>query len=172
MNIDNKKSARRISRKKSNFPFSSSNSRHITRTSSPYSSEKVSKLEKKIMNLEYKLAKARTLIAKHEEDKKSQKIVQKEMFKNYHQRMMSLQQDTFTCFDDDIEQKILNERNAIEDIWRRRYEEMKKFYDGKIRDMEKNQGLCNKCKAFIKNSEKLEEKIKSLKRFDASFLYK
>ena len=172
MNIESKRSTKRITRKKPNLPYTTSNSRYITRTVSPYSSEKVPKLEKKIMNLEYKLAQAKALICKYEEDKKINKKVQKDFIQNYHQRMMSLQQDSSSWRDDEIEEKIVRERNAIEDIWKRRYEEMKKFYVGKIGDLEKNQGLGAKCKAFVHSSDSLENKIKSLKRIDLGFIYK
>ena len=165
MNIESKRSTKRISRKKPNLPYTTSNSRYITRTVSPYSSEKVPKLEKKIMSLEYKLAQAKALICKYEEDKKINKKVQKDFIHNYHQRMMSWR-------DDEIEEKIVRERNAIEDIWKRRYEEMKKYYVGKIGDLERNQGLCVKCKAFVHSSDSLENKIKPLKRIDLGFIYK
>ena len=67
---------------------------------------------------------------------------------------------------EDIEDKIVKERNAVEDIWKRRYEEMKRIYEKKLREMEKNRTLCEKCKAFVENNNQIEEKIRRLRWMD------
>lgn len=163
MSINGKLSQKFMKKKKSYIAHSSANSRYITRTASPSINPKLPELEQKVMRLQYKLAQARSLIAKYEADQREQKKVQKEFIKSYHMRVMSQQQNNFDSKMEEIENKIVKERNAVEDIWKRRYEEMKKMYEEKLREMEKNKTLCGKCKAFIDNHNQIEEKIRRIR---------
>lgn len=166
MSINGKLSLKSLKKKKPCLPYSSVNSRYVTRTASPNISQKRPDLEHKMMRLQYKLAQARSLIAKYEADQQEQKKLQKEFIRSYHMQIKSLEQDDMARNIEDIEDKIVKERNAVEDIWKRRYEEMKRIYEKKLREMEKNRTLCEKCKAFVENNNEIEEKIRRLRWMD------
>ena len=140
---------------------STSNSAFATRNASPTTSYTVRTLQNKINELENKLNQAQSTIIQKEQERKYEKRSQNEFLEVYHTKMLSLQQfNDKNSNDSDLDDKIIKEREALEEIWQRRYDEMKIFYEKKITELKKNENLCSKCKAFLRTSDEVNKKLK------------
>ena len=155
---------RNSSSKGSRSHYSTRSSAFATRNTSPLSAQTIAALTRKVAKLRNKLSDAYLIITQHEQEREIDKKTQKEFLKNYHMKMFALNKNTKNNDENsNFEEKISEERNALEMIWQRRYDEMKKIYESKIEQLNPAKTLCAKCKAFVKTNEKLKEKIELYK---------
>ncbi|OMJ69785.1 hypothetical protein SteCoe_32401 [Stentor coeruleus] len=161
------KSSKKVLSRCGRLAHSTVNSSLGTRNSSPSSQQTINLLQRKILKMKSKLTEAHIKLLQCEEERKIEKQIQKDFLKKYHIKMLILQENSDNKLSlDDVDKKIIQERNALDQIWQHRYDEMKKFYEKKLSEMETKETLCSKCKAFTKVNENLNLKLARYKLFD------
>lgn len=161
------KSSKKVLAKCGRLAHSTVNSALGTRNGSPSSQQTINLLQRKILKLRSKFTQAQMKLLQCEEERKIEKQIQKDFLKMYHIKMLILQENSDKKLSlDDVDEKIIQERNALDTIWQHRYDEMKKFYEKKLSEKESKETLCSKCKAFTKVNENLNLKLARYKLFD------
>ena len=144
--------------------YSTTNSGIGTRVASPSSTHTVPSLKQKISRLKQKLSQAQEALLQSEKERQVEKQTQKEFLKMYHLKIFRLQENIDRKENlTDIDEKVIQERNALEVIWQRRYDEMKKYYETKIKTIQKSDNLCVKCKKFVLANDELNRKLNAYK---------
>lgn len=159
---ENSKKLRKFSSKDLRIIYSTANSAICSRNTSPASTLVTQVLQRKISKLEHKLSKAKATILKYKQEKNTEKSNQQDFLKLYHLKMFALQESSENRKNSNyIDEKVIQERNAIEAIWQRRYDEMKKLYEKKLIETRRKEKLCSKCKVFVKVNEEISKKSKA-----------